>query len=176
MAYTLSQSVDPITPSIVLIGVPDKSALERVIQKLKHYRIEFSVFDEPDHDLGLTAVSTIPLTPEQRSVLQNYKLWNENDLSHARSSVVRAPSSSQEDAEAGGSNPSARANGQVDNAMQKVLILPCPPSSRSSAAVASVSKTDYGGSNPLGSASFVVSSTSHRALSASRLRPQDSQS
>ena len=83
MAYTLPQSVDLTTPSLVLIGVPDKKALKKVISKLRLNSIEFSVFDEPDDDLGLTAVATVPLTEDQRVVLQNYKLF-------ARSSVVRA--------------------------------------------------------------------------------------
>ena len=94
MAYTLPQSVDPVTPSIVLIGVPNKKALLRVIEKLKLNHIEFSVFDEPDDDLGLTAVATVPLTEAQRALLQNYKLWSEEEFLHARSSVGRAPSKS----------------------------------------------------------------------------------
>ena len=92
MAYTLSQSADDITPSIVLVGVPDKKALEKVIKKLKLNRIEFSAFHESDDDIGLSAVSTVPLNEEQRAILQNYKLWNENNLTSAPSSVVRAPS------------------------------------------------------------------------------------
>lgn len=90
MACSLPQSPDDVPPSIVLIGVPDKKAIQRVVQKLKDHRIDFSVFDEPDDDLGLTAVATVPLSAEQRSILQNYKLWNEKSL-HAPSSVVRAP-------------------------------------------------------------------------------------
>lgn len=98
MAYTLPQSADPTTPSIVLIGVPDKKALLKVIQKLKLNRIEYSAFYESDDDMGLSAVATVPLDEDRRAVLQNYKLWNENNLTftHARSSAVRAPSS-QED-------------------------------------------------------------------------------
>ena len=91
MASTLMQSVDPVTPSLVLVGVPNTKALLKVIEKLKLNQIEFSVFDEPDDDLGLTAVATVPLNEEQRAILQKYKLWNENDFLHAPSSVVRAP-------------------------------------------------------------------------------------
>lgn len=90
MAYTLAQSVDEIYPSIVLIGVPNTKALERVIQKLTLNHIEFSAFVEPDDDLGLTAVATVPLNEEQREILKNYKIWKE-EVSHAPSSVVRAP-------------------------------------------------------------------------------------
>lgn len=91
MAYTLPQSVDLSTPHIVLIGVPNKKALKKVISKLRLNSIEFSVFDEPDDDLGLTAVATVPLTEEQRAILQQYKLWKEENVSYARSSVGRAP-------------------------------------------------------------------------------------
>lgn len=96
MAFTLPQSVDDLPPSIVLIGVPNKSALERVIQKLQDNSIDHSPFYEPDGDEGLTAVATVPLTEEQRAVLRNYRLWNEGNLLLPHSSVVRAPSS-QED-------------------------------------------------------------------------------
>jgi hypothetical protein len=91
MAFTLTQSADPYTPSIVLIGVPDTKALHKVISKLKLNGIEFSEFHESDDDLGLTAVATVPLDEDQRAALQNYKLWNENNLTYAPSSVVRAP-------------------------------------------------------------------------------------
>ena len=111
MAYTLSQSVDPLAPSIVLIGVPNQKALERVMLKLQQNHIEFSPFYEDDNDMGLTAVATVPLAEEQRAALRNYRLWNENDVVFARSSVVRA-STSQEDEgrlfESGRANQNAR--------------------------------------------------------------------
>lgn len=92
MAYALPQSVEDLPPSIVLIGVPNRRALERVIEKLRLHRIEFSPFFESDGDMGLSAVATVPLSEDERALLQNYKLWNESDFSIARSSVVRAPS------------------------------------------------------------------------------------
>ena len=65
-------------PSIVLIGVPNKKALERVIQKLKFNNIDHTPFYEPDWDMGLSAVATSPnLTYEQRSALKNYSIWRE---------------------------------------------------------------------------------------------------
>lgn len=95
MAYTLPQSVEyPYVPSIVCVGVPNLKALERVVEKLTLHRIEFSAFFEPDGDLGMTAIATVPLDEEQRAVLRNYRLWNEsNNVSLPLSSAVRAPGS-----------------------------------------------------------------------------------
>ena len=64
------------TPSTVLVGVPDKSALEAVIERLQRHGIEYEAFYEPDYDLGLTAVATYPITnKKQRKKLSGYKLW-----------------------------------------------------------------------------------------------------
>lgn len=65
-------------PSIVLIGVPNKKALERVIQKLRINNIEYTSFFEPDWEMGLSAVATSPnLSDEQRNALRNYSIWRE---------------------------------------------------------------------------------------------------
>lgn len=66
----------PHIPYLVLIGVPDKTALFRVINKLNDSAIGHEVFYEPDDNLGLTAIATVPLTQEQRRCLSNYRLWN----------------------------------------------------------------------------------------------------
>lgn len=96
MAYSLPQSIDDEVPSIVLIGVRDRRSLEKVICRLQHHHIEFSSFSE-DEESGVTAIATVPLVPEQRVLLQNYKLWNEKDaLTLPLSSVVRAPSSEED--------------------------------------------------------------------------------
>jgi len=63
------------TPSIVLIGVPDQAALLRVITKLEANGIPYYAFDEPDFDMGLSAVATVPISGEQRAALSNYRLW-----------------------------------------------------------------------------------------------------
>ncbi len=95
MATNLSPEARLTTPSIVLIGVSDKKALTRVIQKLNLHNIEFSAFYESDDDMGLSSVATVPLNEEQRAVLRGYKLWNENNLTYAPSSVVRALASQE---------------------------------------------------------------------------------
>lgn len=64
------------TPSLVLVGVPDKEALQAVIERLQRYDIDFEAFHEPDFDLGLTAVATYPLqNKKQRKALGTYRLW-----------------------------------------------------------------------------------------------------
>ncbi len=64
------------TPSLVLIGVPDKAALEAVIARLNRYGIKSEAFYEPDYDLGLTAVSTYPITNKNlRAAMGIYRLW-----------------------------------------------------------------------------------------------------
>jgi hypothetical protein len=68
---------DSPSPSVVLIGVPNQKALERVIRKLEANRIEAVSFVEPDFDMGLSAVATVPLNAEQRLVLKNYETWKE---------------------------------------------------------------------------------------------------
>jgi hypothetical protein len=68
---------DSPSPSVVLIGVPHQKALERVIRKLEANRIEAVSFVEPDFDMGLSAVATVPLNAEQRLVLKNYETWKE---------------------------------------------------------------------------------------------------
>lgn len=74
MASRLSERTE--TPSVVLIGVSDKSALEAVIERLQRYGIKFEAFYEPDFDLSLTAVATYPITnKKQRKALGTYKLW-----------------------------------------------------------------------------------------------------
>jgi hypothetical protein len=73
------QNLD-ITPSCITIGVPDKTALFRVIEKLRSNGIPHEVFYEPDFNMGLSAVATIPLGQEQRRKLSNYRLWREPDV------------------------------------------------------------------------------------------------
>lgn len=62
-------------PNIIAIGVPDKPALERVLAKLKANQIPHYAWHEPDYDYGFTSIATVPLTVEQKQVLENYRLW-----------------------------------------------------------------------------------------------------
>jgi hypothetical protein len=67
------------TPNLVLIGVPDKTELFRVVEKLKFHEIDHQVFYEPDDNMGLSAVATVPLIQEQRRPLSNYQTWKEQN-------------------------------------------------------------------------------------------------
>lgn len=79
-ARSLDREEPTDTPSVVLIGVPDKSALEAVMERLQRYGIKFEAFYEPDFDLGLTAVATYPITnKKQRYVLRQYRTWTESE-------------------------------------------------------------------------------------------------
>lgn len=63
-------------PNIIVIGVPDKNALERVIDKLDSLEgVGFYGWYEPDMDLGFTAIATSPLTMEEKARLSQYRLW-----------------------------------------------------------------------------------------------------
>ena len=62
-------------PNLVVIGVPNKEALERVSAKLLHHKIRHYNYSEPDYQMGFTAIATVPLTVEEKKVLSNYRLW-----------------------------------------------------------------------------------------------------
>ena len=66
-------------PYCIVIGVPDKTAIFRVVEKLKSNDIGHQVFYEPDDNMGLSAVATVPLAQEQRRVLSNYGIWKEEN-------------------------------------------------------------------------------------------------
>lgn len=66
-------------PSTVVIGVPNQKALHRVIKKLELNNITYESFHEPDWDLGLTSVATVPLSESQRSILKDYSIWRESN-------------------------------------------------------------------------------------------------
>ena len=77
MARRLSEHNPTDIPSCVVIGVPDKAALFRAIEKLKKYDIGHQVFYEPDFNMGLSAVATVPIEGQQRRALSNYGIWKE---------------------------------------------------------------------------------------------------
>lgn len=69
------RGVDGI-PNLVVIGVPNQKALARVKAKLEAAAIAHFAWEEPDMDLGFTALATEPLAGEKRTILAHYRLWN----------------------------------------------------------------------------------------------------
>lgn len=64
-------------PSTIVIGVPNQKALLRVIKKLQKNNIKFAEFHEPDFDMGLSAIATVPLVWSERQCLKDYSIWRE---------------------------------------------------------------------------------------------------
>jgi hypothetical protein len=79
MARRLTNHNPDEIPSCVVIGVPDKAALFRVIEKLRRYDIGHQVFYEPDFNMGLSAVATVPIEGQQRRALSNYHIWQASE-------------------------------------------------------------------------------------------------
>ena len=87
-------------PNVIVIGLPDVAALNRAKSKLDKERIAYYAWHEPDFDYGFTALATVPLTPERKTVLKHYRLY-----SPVVSILKTAPSKGDD----GGGNPSGRA-------------------------------------------------------------------
>ena len=68
------------TPNLVLIGVPDRDGLIEAGNLLTQYGHRYYAWFEPDYDLGLTAIATVPLSREEKKLLAHYTLWRPNAL------------------------------------------------------------------------------------------------
>ncbi len=64
----------------MLIGIPNRRALERVERRLAENAIPHVSWYEPDGDLGFTSIATVPLTREEKECLAHYRLWSDNLL------------------------------------------------------------------------------------------------
>lgn len=71
-------------PNHVLVGVPDRRGLEKVVVKLRAAGVRHYCWHEPDHNLGFTAIATEPLSQEQKMFLANYRLWKHECAPAAR--------------------------------------------------------------------------------------------
>jgi hypothetical protein len=68
----------------VLIGVPNKDALHKVQDLLGNNGIEFVDWYEPDYELGLTAICSIPIREKgKRAVMAKFDLWQPPSLTGA---------------------------------------------------------------------------------------------
>lgn len=76
------------TPNIVLIGVPDKAALEGVSRKCAEFQIAHHIFFEPDFQYGYTAIATEIVEGEKRLAFAEYDSWKQFRIS---SSMAEQP-------------------------------------------------------------------------------------
>lgn len=67
---------DEGVPNIVMVGVPDVKALNRVRDKMAKHQIPHYAWVEPDNDLGFTSITTAPLREDKRQFLRNYRVYN----------------------------------------------------------------------------------------------------
>jgi hypothetical protein len=124
LSFASLYGVDGI-PNIVIIGVPNEQALRRVEKKLEACAIPHFSWTEPDYDLGFTAITTAPLTREEKVALANYRVYSPVVL------IAKASASKAEDA---GAVPAGRANTEVAQSratgasrQMKVRALPSVP-------------------------------------------------
>ncbi len=80
MAATFQEELPFEIPNIVLIGVPDQSSLNNVMESLIQKGIRFVDYCEPDFGMGLSAIATIPLGPVQRALLSEYSTWKPSSI------------------------------------------------------------------------------------------------
>ena len=60
---------------LALLAVPDQPSLLAWGQRLMAKGIAFSLFEEPDHGIGPSALATAPAPMAQRRCLQRLPLW-----------------------------------------------------------------------------------------------------
>ena len=89
-------------PNIVLIGLPNVSALNRALAKIKAANILHYAWIEPDYDFGFTAIATAPISGEKRKALANYRVY--------RTPVAQANEHPALNGEDAGISPAGRAN------------------------------------------------------------------
>jgi len=63
-------------PSLVMIGIPHEKSMNRVIAKLKEHQLAHFKWNDPDFKIGVTAIATVPLSPKDKDLLRNYRLWS----------------------------------------------------------------------------------------------------
>jgi hypothetical protein len=76
-------------PFMCVIGMPNLSAMNRVLAKLDSYSIRHHAFTDVDVEEGFTAIATIPLNAEQKIPLANYRLWRYSPSASAVPSMAK---------------------------------------------------------------------------------------
>lgn len=59
-------------PNLVYIGLPNKKSLLRTIRKIKAHAVPHSIWEEPDWNMGLSAVATAPISGSIRDIFYEY--------------------------------------------------------------------------------------------------------
>ena len=64
-------------PSVVLIGVKSKEKLLNVLEYIRSKNIQVKEFHEPLFDNEITAISTVPVSQQDREIFKKYQLYKE---------------------------------------------------------------------------------------------------
>lgn len=71
----------PDTPcNLVVLGVANVSDLRAAIERVQLAEVRVALFYEPDHQLGLTAACTEPISGAFRRLFRRFALWNGQDV------------------------------------------------------------------------------------------------
>lgn len=60
--------------NLILFEIKDEKELVATSYYLEHNGIEHYMFDEPDYDLGFTAIACVPVTGQQREIFSEFRL------------------------------------------------------------------------------------------------------
>jgi len=72
---TLHGSDDPIS-SIIMLPAKNKAELHEIAQRLERYDIKYTMFKEPDFDMGHSAIATMPIKDmKTRRIMTKYNLY-----------------------------------------------------------------------------------------------------
>lgn len=63
------------SPYVVLIGIKNSEELLDVQDLLNIRNIDYSMFYEPDDNMGYTAICTSPVSRKRKGIFKNFNLW-----------------------------------------------------------------------------------------------------
>ncbi|MBY0548698.1 MAG: peptidyl-tRNA hydrolase [Candidatus Obscuribacterales bacterium] len=65
----------PADCNLVLLQVKDLAQLEKLAEQLREAELPHTVQDEPDDEMGHTALATAVVSLEQRRLFRKFRLW-----------------------------------------------------------------------------------------------------
>lgn len=75
----------PDTPcNLVVLSVANVSDLQAAIERIQLAEVRIALFYEPDHQLGLTAACTEPISGAFRRLFRRFPLWDADGTPSAR--------------------------------------------------------------------------------------------